>query len=241
MSKITAVLTAHSEGVLAGPSLASFEQAIDYGRQAGLAIESLILLDRADAATREQFEGVGERHRVVETDAGDPGLTRNAAVALADTDYISFLDGDDLWSFNWLPAAHDLCRVRPASIVAHSEINIIFGDARQMWFHADSRDPSFDPNYLRIGNYWDALSFGACEIYRRFPFIKNDYKRNVGPEDWLWNCMTLAAGIDHAPALDTVHFKRRRRSTQMPLISGSNALPWINPITSYTWTRQGAV
>ena len=237
MTTITAVLTAHSEGVLAGPSLASFEAAIEHGRAAGLAVESLVLLDRADPATREQFTGVGERHRLVETDQGDPGLTRNAAVAMADSEYIAFLDGDDLWSFNWITAAHNLCRTQPSSLVAHSEINIVFGDARQMWFHADSRDPSFDPSYLRVANYWDAMSFGACDIYRRFPFIKNDYKRSVGPEDWLWNCNTLAAGIDHAPAPDTVHFKRRRRSSQMPLIAASNALPWRNPLTPYTWQR----
>ncbi len=235
MTDITAILTAHSEGVLAGPSLVSFEQAVDTARAAGLSVDSLILLDRADAATKLQFATAGARHRVVETNEGDPGLTRNAGVALCDSTYVSFLDGDDLWSFNWLCHAFDLVHPSPATLVAHSEINVIFGDSSQMWFHADSRDPSFDPGYLRHGNYWDALSFGAREVYQRIPFVANQYKINFGAEDWHWNCRTLAAGIDHAPALGTVHFKRRRRSTQMPLITGSNALPWINPITSYAW------
>jgi glycosyltransferase involved in cell wall biosynthesis len=237
---ITAVLTAHAEGRLAGPSLASFEQAIEAARQSGLAVEGLIVLDRADAATRRQFSGVEVRHRVILTDEGDPGLARNAAVARAEGAFVAFLDGDDLWARDWLVLAHQFCASEPDAVVAHSEINIAFGDERHMWWHADSRDPAFDPDYLRIANYWDAMSFASRAIYRRHPFVANDLRRGFGHEDWHWNCVTLAAGIDHRPVAGTVHFKRRRLGSQMALCATVTAVPWMTPMASYGWTSRAS-
>jgi len=231
-----AVLTAHSEGVLAGPSIISFEQAIDEARNMGLAVDGLIVLDRPTAATRLQFSGAQARHRVIETDLGDPGLARNAAVDAACSEFVSFLDADDLWSRNWIWRAHALCADDPRFVVAHSEVNVIFGKVRQMWWHVDSRAPGFDPTYLRTGNYWDAMSFGARTIYRRHPFVPNDLRRGFGHEDWHWNCVTLAAGIDHRPVEGTVHFKRRRNGSQMALCDAVDAMPWINPLTSFGWS-----
>ncbi len=240
MIDITAVLTAHAEGVLAGPSLVSFDQAIEAARQFGLVVEGLVVLDRPTAATRMQFVGVEGRHRVIVADEGDPGLARNAAVASASGRFVAFLDGDDLWSQNWLVAAHRFCAAEPDAIVAHSEVNVVFGQVRQMWWHIDSRDPAFDLGYLRIGNYWDAMSFSTREIYRRHPFVANDLRRGFGHEDWHWNCLTLAVGIDHRPVPGTVHFKRRRRDSQMTLCEPVSAVPWITPIASYGWTSQSS-
>jgi glycosyltransferase involved in cell wall biosynthesis len=236
---VTAVLTAHSEGVLAGPSLISFEQAIDAARMQGVSVESLVVLDRPTSATKLQFSTAGLRHRIIQTDLGDPGLARNAAVAAAVGEFVGFLDGDDLWSRNWLWRAHAFCSADPRFVVAHSEVNVIFGKVRQMWWQIDSRAPGFDPTYLRSGNYWDAMSFGSRAIYRRYPFVANDLRRGFGHEDWHWNCVTLAAGIDHRPVHGTVHFKRRRKGSQMALCDAVDAMPWINPLTSFGWSNAG--
>jgi hypothetical protein len=235
MTDITAVLTVHAEGVLAGPSLVSFEEEIEFARGAGLDVEGLIILDRPNPATRLQFIGAECRHRIVFSDAGDPGLARNAAVAVAKGAFVSFLDGDDLWGHGWLTLAHQFCSAEPDKSVAHSEFNVIFGEVRQVWWHADSRHPAFDPGYLRIGNYWDAMSFAARSIYTRYPFAANDLRRGFGHEDWHWNCVTLAAGIDHRPVAGTVHFKRRRQGSQMALCDTINAVPWVTPLSSYGW------
>ena len=237
---VTAVLTTHAEGALLGPSLASFEQAIEVARRTGLVVEGMIVVDRPDEATRLFFAGAQIPHRTIETDVGDPGLARNAAVSAASGSYISFLDGDDLWSENWLVVGYQLCQPDPKLVVAHSEVNVIFGESRQMWWHVDSRRPGFDSSYLRTANYWDAMSFGARIIYNRFPFVANDVKVGFGHEDWHWNCVTLASGIDHRPAIGTVHFKRRRRGSQMALCQAVNAVPWVNPVSSYGWAAQPA-
>ena len=235
---ITAVLNVHAEGVFAGPTLVSFEQAIETARQSGLTVEGLVVLDRPDAATRLQFEGVERRHRLVLTDKGDPGQARNVAVEVADGTFIAFLDGDDLWSQNWLISAHRFCAAEPDVTVAHSEINVIFGQVRQMYWHIDSRGRVFDPDFMRFNNYWDAMSFAARAIYRRHPFVANDLRRGFGHEDWHWNCVTLAAGIDHRAVVGTIHFKRRRRGSVLELANAASAIPWITPLASYDWHGQ---
>lgn len=232
---ITAVLTAHAEGVLAGPSLVSFEAAISAARASGLTVKGLILLDRPDAATRLQFDGVDGRHSVISTDFGDPALARNAAVEAATGAFVAFLDGDDLWSKDWLWRAHAVCAADPVATVAHSELNVIFGLVRLMYWHVDSSDPGFDADFMRFDNYWDAMSFAARDLYQRHPFAANDRKRGFAHEDWHWNCATLSAGVRHRPVPGTIHFKRRRKGSEIQDSNSVAALPWVTPLASYGW------
>lgn len=211
MTKITAVINAHHEGVLLGPALGSFQEAVQFAMEQGIDVECLAVLDRPDDMTREMFRvDVARDIRVLECEHGDSGLARNHAVQAATGDFIAFLDGDDLWSYNWLVEALCVCSENPDATVAHPEANVVFGAERLFFWHADSKAKDFDPGFLRVGNYWSALSFASNSIYRRFPFFKTELHLGYGYEDWHWNCITLAAGIAHRSAPGTVHFIRRR-------------------------------
>ncbi len=208
---VTAVITAHREGVIAGATARSALEAVRHAKtELGLALEILVVLDRTDDTTRRVLTGAfGDEASFLETDEGDPGQARNRGVDQAAGEYICFLDGDDLWSFNWITEAYKFVSQRP-DVIGHSACNVIFGVERNLWWHVDSDGPLFDPQFLRWANYWDALTFTRTEVYRTYPFRANDMSIGFGHEDWHWNCLTIARGLAHKPVPNTVHFKRRR-------------------------------
>ena len=223
---ITVVITGHREGIIAGPSIRSALIAMEAARQQGIEAELLVTLDRTDEVTRSIFsKALGGTVNILELDEGDPGQARNRAVEAASGTFVTFLDADDLWSANWLTCALEAARHRPDAI-HHSFANAVFGDERNLWFHIDSESASFDPHYLEWSNYWDAMSFAERSIFLEYPFRANDLDAGFGHEDWHWNCVTLASGFAHKVVPGTMHFKRRRKGSQMTKVARSNALIW---------------
>ncbi|MGS4948149.1 glycosyltransferase [Meridianimarinicoccus sp. RP-17] len=223
---ISVIITAHGEGLLAGISACSADSAINVANAAGLRCETVVVLDRADSVTTDVLTcHYGDRARILETREGDPGLARNRGVEAAAGCHAAFLDGDDLWSENWLVEAHRLLAARP-DIIAHSACNIVFGAHSMLWWHADSESSTCDHSYLEWMNYWDALAFARRALLLENPFVANDLKRGYGHEDWHWNQTTVARGIPHKPVPETIHFKRRRTGSQSDLVDRRGGLPW---------------
>ena len=170
---------------------------------------------------------------IVFTDHGDPGLARNRGVAASHGDFVTFLDADDLWSFNWLAEAHAFSSAASKPLVAHSEMNILFGEKSYIWLHRDSESPDFDPGYLSVGNYWDAMAFAPRQIYLDHPYKANALDAGYGHEDWHWNCVTLLAGHAHRPVPGTVHMKRKRRNSQESRCAGNDVVIWPTDLLRY--------
>lgn len=234
MPEISAILTCHREGLLLGPSLRSFQQAIEHARAGGLSVEPIVVLDRADPITRAMVDAHDhDLAGVHEIDANDPALSRNHGALRATGTFVSYLDGDDLWGFNWLLDAYRFCAAQTVPVIAHSQVNVVFGDARGLWWHPDSLSPGTDIDFQRIGNYWDAMCFTTRAVALDQPYRANDIAAGYGHEDWYWNNITLAAGIAHRPVPGTVHMKRRRPHSQMARCWARGAVPFASALSRY--------
>ncbi len=233
---ISAIIVAHHEGVSAGPSLASMIEAADFAGENGLNVELLAVLDTPSESTVEMLsnrEDLGLQTIVVEHK--DQGKTRNHAVAQANGQYLAFLDADDLWGFNWLVEAHKACQLDTRHVIAHPEINWLFGDSNNIFVHVDQNDDSFDPEFLRVANYWDALCMAHRSIYEQFPFCERRIEDGFAYEDWNWSCVTLEAGIKHQSVPNTIHFKHRREGSQGTHSLNRRAIPPPSALFRYSW------
>lgn len=211
---VTAIITGHNEGALFGVSLRSFVEACNSAENAGHKVEKIIVLDRPDDSTDSLVSHLDlENARVIRTNFGDQGLVRNHAASAALGEFLAFLDGDDLWSFNWLTLGLRSLGENPEAIV-HPEYNWLFDGSRRLLIKTPSTVASFDKEFLRYGNYWDAMCIAKTEIYRRFPYSERRINLGYAFEDWHWNCVTIANGYKHVLAPDTIHFKRRRAVSQ---------------------------
>jgi hypothetical protein len=180
--------------------------------------------------------------RILETNHGDLGAARNAAVRSTTANWAAFLDGDDLWGEAWLTRAHAAATAQPVGPVEtvgptvwHPAVNIVFGDHHSLLHHVDSTDPSFSWARFRLHNQWTALSFVWREDLVSIPFPHNDLAAGFGYEDWSWNEEILVRQGRHRIVADTCHFIHR--SNQPSLLSRSQRAlrtryPSSNPLLS---------
>lgn len=240
MTDITAVITAHAEGTLAGLSLRSLIEAVDQARAAGLSVECLAVLDNPDPATVEAVADAAPPDcRVERVSRADQGRVRNDAVGFAGGEYVAFLDGDDLWSSNWLTDAYAVCGADAGRVIAHPEVNWFFGDATNLHFLPDQADPDFDAfAYTRVANPWDALCLAPAAAYHEVPFASRAIADGIAYEDWHWNMDTLVAGYRHRVVPETIHFKRRRGGSQFAQANANRSLTPPSPMLDYTWLAE---
>lgn len=214
---LTVALTAHAETVMAGPTVHSAEAAILKAEEAGFSVERLIGFDAPTPGCKLYFEQpIFDRWRKLIFEFRDQGQTRNALAEAAEGRWIAFLDGDDLFSENWLVEAAMLLSRSPnaARQIVHPELNIVFDAGQFVFTKPAQNDPIFTPYYFASNNYYDALAVAPREAYLSNKFPDRAVKHGFAFEDWQWAMETMAAGWLHVVAKDTIIFKRRRDSSQ---------------------------
>ncbi|WP_183093440.1 glycosyltransferase family A protein [Nocardioides stalactiti] len=204
---ITAVLLAHDEGPQAGIALHSLLEATAAAREAGLTVESLVVLGDASPATREALSEVATHGVRREVLAGDAGTVRNRAVALAGGQHVAFLDASALWSANWLVEAHRVCAAHPGAVV-HPEIHWFYEHGRELYFPPDQADPALAPGVAALGGWWEAQAFAAADTFAAVPFPEGgDARQDLAGA---WSRALLAAGHVHKVAPATISFRKHR-------------------------------
>lgn len=218
MTEITAIVTAHSETILAGPTMRSAELAVQRAEAEGFTVERLIGLDAPTPGCKRFFsQFVADGWRIEEVDHRDQGKARNAYARDAQSSSVAFLDGDDLWSENWLVIAGRMMREAEAAgerIIVHPELNWFFGNAASLLVNIDQDNVLFEPRHFLFRNYYDALSLAPRQAHVDHPFADRDIAGGYAYEDMQWAIETMAAGYRHRVAKDTIIFKRRRQDSQ---------------------------
>lgn len=209
---ISVVVTGHREGAGALPTLAALARSVAAAVNAGLSVEVMGVLDRADEATTAVFAsalaggGVVGRlapGRTVATDHGDPGAARNEGIRHAHAAWVCVLDGDNLPSRTWLREAHRAATGHGAPCVVHPEQLVIFGQRWQVWPQLPTDHPGFRAHNFFDRTYWDTFCLAAREVFSSAPYAATAADRGLGPEDWHWGMETVHAGIPHLVAPGT--------------------------------------
>ncbi len=212
---IDAIVTFHSEGIVAHRTLLGLNRLRDHAAKAGIRVGIIAVLDSADGDTREIVINsplLGSGDQIIEVSNGEAGLSRNDGIRASRSDYVGIFDGDDYYSANWLTEALATSCSRSGNVIVHPEYQISFGTIHCI---ARSIDMDETPDYPLANcltvNPWGVCSFGRRELYLQCPYHSLEFKeKGFGFEDWHWNLEVLSQGMRHVTALGTCHFYRRK-------------------------------
>lgn len=228
---LTAIVTAHGEGRLLRPAVRAVRAALEKVVAEGHSAELLIVADTADALTHSQVDR--EIHsdaspvpaRALRVSVGDAGEARNVGVQEAHGRYIALVDGDDVVGSDYFVRALDILETTPGPTVVHPEYVISFGARSLLWHVTSASAGNVSYRDLVRHNLWPA----SCVLERRVlldhPYHAMRERPGYGPEDWLWNIETTAAGVRHEVAPDTYFFYRVRASGGVNNRHAASVLP----------------
>lgn len=214
--KVSAIITAHHEKEMLIPAMQSLVASCDALKTKEISTEKIIVCDCADGGTKRIVSDYAARlgFSVLDVEFGDQGKSRNFAIEQAQGEYIAFLDGDDLWSENWLDEAYKLAEMNQKSAVIYPEFNWFFEGSENVLCQSDNTFPWFDQEASRTVNLYDALCFCPRDIYLSIPFTGREIKKGFAYEDWNWSRRVMEAGFQQRVAKNTIIFKRRRLGSQ---------------------------
>lgn len=228
---ISVILTFHNEGVVAHKTFLALRRMLDRLDEEGISYEIIAHIDNGDLETKKYIRRARKKWelKVYENSFGEPSQSRNFAISKAGGKYVCLMDGDDLFSENWLLCAYRIQENSKDNVILHPECNMTFGldEQPRLWRMTDSFDIETDTLILFGRNRWCSGTFLRRDLALRYP-----YKKSVGCygfEDWHYNCETRANGVKHniVPG-STLFYRVRKGSTYSKHVDGNTTIPYTD-------------
>ena len=229
---LTVAVTAHNEGLVAHKTMRSILEATKRLEEKKISYEILIHIDNGDQITKDYFKRYAKMPNVViyENNFGDPGPSRNFLAQKASGEYLTFLDGDDLISDNWLVVAYGALIGATEEVIVHPEGILTFGTEvnNVLTIQTETLPREKDTIILLGENRWCAILMAKTSTLLKFPYqhLTGGYSH----EDYVFNVETTNAGIKHIIAKETILFYRRSNNSRL---SSSNNMNQIIPYMEF--------
>ncbi|MBR3138623.1 glycosyltransferase [Candidatus Saccharibacteria bacterium] len=215
---LSAVITAHDEGLLAHKTMQSVFAGLMKVEEAGYKYEIIVHIDNGDKATRDYFRRYkkDEKIKVFENKFRDPGSSRNYAAEKATGKYVAFLDADDLVSDNWFINAISELENSKTETIVYPEAILTFGlDLKNNVLSIQK--PSYEKGkdvVIALGeNRWCSVVMAKKETFIKIPYEKLGL--GYSHEDYVFNIKMIEANIHQAIAKETVLFYRRSEKSRL--------------------------
>ena len=238
---VSVVITFHGEGLLAHKSLLSLGRCAATAQQNGESVEIIATLDRPDSETDRvvrSYDAPGRPDQILALDAGDLGISRNAAIQASNGRWILICDGDDYLSADFIVRSLLAIREVGDKAILHPELVVHFGLENSLWWQVGDDDPAFEPACLLACNPWNSCCFASRSTFLGTPYrLARPGESGFGFEDWHWNSETLARGHPHRIAEGTMHYVRKKTHGSLNLNHAAhNAL--IHPTQLFDMDRE---
>ena len=239
---VTVCVTFHAENELLLPSLASLNDTVNFARNRGHRVQVLAAADNATQRTSELLARSNNLFDYVHpVTFGQPAEARNYLVEKAGGKFVAVLDGDDLWSQNWIAQSIETLRdACPVESVLHPEFVYYFVE-EDFKFHSATQDPSpmSKSHFVRhrdsiedettkakilLDNFWSAHSVALRSTFLDHPYQVDARETGTGIEDWGFNIETLNSGIQHIAVAKTLHMVRIKEVGSQNLRNFNDAL-----------------
>lgn len=234
---LTAVITAHNEGLVAHKTMLSIFCALERLEKAGYSYEIIVHIDNGDNKTKSYFKRYEKDRRITIFDNhfGDLGSSRNYAARHSNGRLVAFLDGDDLISDNWFIEGVKMFEKHDDEFVVHPEavLNFGFNQPSVLTIQKPSLGRDEDTILLVGENRWCSVVMAKRETFQKYPYYIKTPGCNY--EDYVFNIETIEHEVRHRIAKNTVLFYRR--SMDSMLSKGNAMFETIPPVSLFDFDK----
>lgn len=219
-------ITAHKEGYYLYRTLKAVDKMRLTAKKLNIKTRVSINLDNSNEITSNIAQEYSKKNTdsiIYKNHFGDLSESRNFLISKSEAKYILFVDGDDLFTENFLCKAYETAETYGKPCVVSAEDIVKFSDRIEpVIFRVESTvaQPGIKTALFEI-NLYVSQNLVSTEIYKKVSYEQN--RGNYGFEDWHWNTKVVEAGYDFLVAEGTSFFYRQKPDDQSLLRQNINA------------------